>query len=65
MKFNMVIDSSKVKIEGKSKNLGPVCGIVYSASAPVNKKVIWYDTTITQGRPLKYYNLTSKTWVTL
>ena len=61
----MAIDSSKVKIEGKSKNLGPVCGIVYSATAPVNKKVIWYNTTITTGNPLRYYNLTSKTWVTL
>ena len=58
-------DSSQIKINGKSKNLGPVCGIVYSSTAPVNKRVIWYDTNITSGNPLKYYNLTSQSWQSL
>lgn len=50
------------KNEERVKNLGPVVGIIYSTIEPKNKKVLWYDETITAGCPIKYYNLTSNTW---
>ena len=47
------------------KNLGMVAGIVSGVTAPENKKVLWYDETITLGCPIKYYNLTTNTWTFL
>lgn len=45
-----------------TKNLGLVAGIVSSLTPPNNKKILWYDETITIGCPIKYYNLTTNTW---
>lgn len=60
-----MIDSSKVKINGKTRNLGPVAAMVVSSTAPTNLRVLWYDTNVTSGCPIKYYNLTSLTWKVL
>lgn len=49
-------------MEGKAKNLGVIAGLVSGTVAPQNKKVLWYDETITSGCPIKYYDLTTKTW---
>lgn len=46
----------------KVKNLGVIAGIVFGTTSPTNKKVIWYDETVTVGCPLKYYNLTTNLW---
>jgi len=46
----------------KVKNLGLVAAIVSGVTAPENKKVLWYDETITLGCPLKYYDLTTNNW---
>lgn len=49
----------------KTKDLGLIVGMLVSAEEPENKKVLWYDTSITTGCPIKYYNLTSNTWKVL
>lgn len=53
------------EVKGKSKNLGLCAGMVSSTKAPSNKKVLWYDETVTNGCPIKYYDLTGKGWVAL
>lgn len=52
-------------VKGKSKNLGLCAGIVSSSKAPSNKKILWYDEKVTQGCPIKYYDLTIKEWAPL
>ena len=55
-----------IRIEGKSKDLGQVAGMIIGATAPGNTKILWYDTTVTGNTcPIKYYNLSSNTWKTL
>lgn len=49
-------------MDGKVKNLGPIAGIVYRATEPNNKRVLWYDITVEEGCPIKYYNLTTNSW---
>lgn len=49
-------------VEGKVKNLGVVAAMVWSASAPSNQKILWYDTSVTSGCPIKYYNLSTQSW---
>lgn len=49
----------------KTKNLGLVAAIISSTVAPSNKKVLWYDETVTKGCPIKYYDLTTNTWTSL
>lgn len=58
-------DSSQIRVEGKAKNLGQVAAMVLSATPPLNKAILWYDTTITSGCPIKYYDLTTKQWALL
>lgn len=58
-------DGGQTKIDGKSRNLGQMAAMVVSATAPNNKRVLWYDTNISSGCPIKYYNLTSLTWKVL
>lgn len=55
-----------VKIEGKSKDLGQVAAMYIGATAPLNTKILWYDTTTTGNVcPVKYYNLSTNTWTRL
>jgi len=46
----------------KVKNLGLIAGMVSGVVPPENKKVLWYDETISLGCPIKYYNLTTNNW---
>lgn len=49
-------------VNGKVKNVGQVAAIVYRSKAPSNQRVLWYDTTVTEGCPIKYYDLTTQNW---
>jgi hypothetical protein len=49
-------------MEERVKNLGQVAAMVSSTTEPSNKKVLWYDETVTIGCPIKYYNLTTNSW---
>ena len=53
------------EFKGKTKNLGLCAGMVSSAKAPSNKKVLWYDETVTSGCPIKYYDLSINEWTNL
>ena len=53
------------EIKGNSKNLGLCAGMVSGTKAPFNKKVLWYDETVIEGCPIKYYDLTIKEWTKL
>lgn len=49
----------------KVKNLGIIAGLVSGVIPPENKKVLWYDETVTLGCPIKYYDLTTNVWTFL
>lgn len=53
------------EVKGKSKNLGLCAGIVSGTVPPSNKKILWYDETVEEGCPIKFYNLTTKEWCNL
>lgn len=48
-----------------TKNLGQVAGIVFSLTPPTNKKILWYDETVTADCPIKFFNLTTNNWESL
>lgn len=52
-------------VNGKVKNIGQVAAIVYRSSAPSNQRILWYDTTVSSGCPIKFYNLTTQQWESL
>lgn len=45
-----------------TKDLGQVAGMLVSATAPTNTKLLWCDSSVSSGCPIKYYDLTSLTW---
>jgi len=49
-------------LQGKAKNLGQVAGMVYSATAPSNLRVLWYDTT---NNLIKEYKTSQNAWIPL
>lgn len=55
-------NSSTVRVQGKSRNLGQVAAMVFGTTEPTNKRVLWYDESVTSGCPIKYYDLTTKQW---
>ena len=48
-----------------TKDLGQVAGMLVSATPPTNTKILWLDSTVNSGNPIKYYNLSSNEWKTL
>ena len=52
-------------MEGKAKNLGSVAAMVSGKVAPNNKKILWYDENVTEGCPIRYYDITTKQWTLL
>lgn len=44
------------------KNLGTVAAMVSGVTPPENKKILWYDETVSTGCPIKYYSLTTNNW---
>lgn len=49
----------------KVYNLGTVAAMVFGTTAPEDKRLLWYDESITTGCPIKYYNLTTNQWTLL
>ena len=49
----------------RTKDLGQVAGMLVSATPPTNTKILWLDSTVNSGNPIKYYNLSSNEWKTL
>jgi len=52
---------SDISLNNVSK-LGVISGIVYGVTPPPNKKILWYDETVSTGCPIKYYNLSTNEW---
>ncbi len=46
------------------KNLGPIAAIIISTTAPVNKKILWYDDNI-GIKKIKFWNTVSSLWEVL
>lgn len=46
----------------KVSNLGVIAGLVSGITPPQNKKIFWYDETVTTGCPIRYYDLSTNTW---
>lgn len=50
----------------KVKNLGQVAAIIHSHTEPINKRILWYDTSVEGNSevmcPIKFYNQITGTW---
>ena len=46
-------------------NLGQIAAVKVAATAPTNKQLLWYDTSVTSGINWKYFNLSTSQWETL
>lgn len=49
----------------KVYKLGVISAMVFGTVAPSDKRLLWYDESIMQGCPIKYYNKTTNKWTLL
>jgi len=55
----------EVPYREKVKNLGKIAPMVIGPDEPDDIQLLWYDTNIKDGCPIKYYNLSSEAWIRL